>query len=329
MLRVAEPDGWLGEGRRGLVENEILLFVLFNIFILILLAIDLGLFHKEAHAIGLREAIFWSILWVVVALLFNAGVFIVAGSTKGVEFLTGYVIERALSFDNIFVFIVIFSYFGVPRAYQYKALIWGVLGALVTRLLFIIAGTALIAQFEWVLYIFGLILIVSGWKIMVQKGTEVHPERNIFIRVARKLFPVVPNYDSPRFFLRIDGKMFMTPLFLVLVTIETTDIMFAVDSIPAVFGVTRDPFIVYSSNVFAILGLRATYFLLAGIMETFHYLSYGLSAILIFIGTKMLLEHLYPIPTLVSLGVVVAMLTVAIIASLVRNRRIAKKGGVS
>lgn len=329
MLRVAEPDGWLGEGRRGLVENEILLFVLFNIFILILLAIDLGLFHKEAHAIGLREAIFWSILWVVVALLFNAGVFIVAGSTKGVEFLTGYVIERALSFDNIFVFLVIFSYFGVPRAYQYKALIWGVLGALVTRLLFIIAGTALIAQFEWVLYIFGLILIVSGWKIMVQKGTEVHPERNIFIRVARKLFPVVPNYDSPRFFLRIDGKMFMTPLFLVLVTIETTDIMFAVDSIPAVFGVTRDPFIVYSSNVFAILGLRATYFLLAGIMETFHYLSYGLSAILIFIGTKMLLEHLYPIPTLVSLGVVVAMLTVAIIASLVRNRRIAKKGGVS
>jgi TerC family integral membrane protein len=310
------------------VESEILLFVLFNIFILILLAIDLGLFHKEAHAIGLREATFWSILWIVVALIFNAGIFLVAGSTKGVEFLTGYVIERALSFDNIFVFVVIFSYFGVPRAYQYKALIWGVLGALVTRLLFIIAGTALIAQFEWVLYVFGLILILSGWKIMVQKGTEVHPERNIFIRLARKLFPVVTGYDSPRFFLRIDGKIFMTPLFLVLVTIETTDIMFAVDSIPAVFGVTRDPFIVYSSNVFAILGLRATYFLLAGVMETFYYLSYGLSAILIFIGAKMLFEHLYPLPTLVSLGVVMVILTLAIIASLLRNRRVARKKGM-
>jgi tellurite resistance protein TerC len=310
------------------VENEILLFVLFNVFILILLAIDLGLFHKEAHAIGLREATFWSILWIVVALIFNAGVFLVAGSTKGVEFLTGYVIERALSFDNIFVFVVIFSYFGVPRAYQYKALIWGVLGALITRLLFIVAGTALIAQFEWVLYVFGLVLILSGWKIMVQKGTEVHPERNIVIRVARKLFPVATGYDNPRFFLRIDGKIFMTPLFLVLLTIETTDIMFAVDSIPAVFGVTHDPFIVYSSNVFAILGLRATYFLLAGVMETFYYLSYGLSAILIFIGVKMLLEDLYPLPTLVSLGVVIVILTVAIVASLLRNRRMARKKSI-
>jgi tellurite resistance protein TerC len=305
-----------------MVGNEILLFVLFNLFILALLAIDLGVFHRKAHAIGLREATFWSILWIVVALIFNAGVFIVAGNTKGVEFLTGYVIERALSFDNIFVFVVIFSYFGVPSTYQYKALIWGVLGALITRLLFIVAGTALIAKFEWVLYVFGLILIISGWKIMVQKGTEVHPERNIIIRMVRKLFPVTTSYDSPRFFLRIDGKTFMTPLFLVLVTIETTDIMFAVDSIPAVFGVTRDPFIVYSSNVFAILGLRATYFLLAGIMETLYYLSYGLSAILVFIGMKMLLEHLYPIPTLVSLAVVVAILTVAIIASLIRNKRI-------
>jgi len=308
-------------------ENEILLFGLFNVFILLLLAIDLGVFHRTPHAIGLKEATLWSILWVAVALVFNAGVFFVAGHNKGLEFLTGYLIERALSFDNIFVFVVIFSYFGVPTQYQYKALIWGVIGALITRLIFIVAGTALIAKFEWILYVFGVVLIASGWKIMVQKGTEVHPERNIFIRLVRRLFPVVTNYDSPRFFQRIGGRAFMTPLFLVLVTIETTDIMFAMDSIPAVFGVTRDPFIVYSSNVFAILGLRATYFLLAGIMETFHYLSFALSTILIFIGLKMLLEHIYPISTVVSLGVVVVLLLFAIIASLIRNRRLARKGG--
>jgi tellurite resistance protein TerC len=305
--------------------SEALLFVAFNVFILLMLALDLGVFHKKAHAVTVKEAIIWSIVWIILALLFNVGVFLVAGHAKGLEFLTGYLIERALSFDNIFVFVVIFTYFGVPAQYQHKALFWGVLGALITRSLFIVVGTALIAKFEWVLYIFGVILILSGWKILVQKGTEVHPEKNVFIRLTRRLFPVTTTYESSRFLVRSSGKLFITPLFLVLVTIETTDVMFAVDSIPAVFGVTRDPFIVYSSNVFAILGLRATYFLLAGIMDTFYYLTYGLSIILIFIGAKMLLETIFPIPTPISLLVVVGILTVAVAASLVRNKRLRQK----
>jgi tellurite resistance protein TerC len=257
----------------------------------------------------------------VLALVFNAGVFIVAGHRTGLEFLTGYLIERALSFDNIFVFVLIFSYFGVPTRYHHRALFWGVVGALVTRSIFIAAGAALIARFAWVLTIFGVILIVSGWKMLGNKNVEVHPDRNLFIRAARRLFPVTGGYDSARFFERRDGRLYLTPLFLVLLTIETTDIVFAVDSIPAVFGVTQDPFIVYSSNVFAILGLRATYFLLAGVMDTFHYLSHGLSLVLIFIGTKMLLDHFIPISIGLSLGVVTLILTVAVAASLVRARR--------
>ena len=309
--------------------NELFLFIVFNIFILLLLGVDLGVFHKKVHAISVKEAVIWSIVWIVLALVFNAGVFLFAGSAKGLEFLTGYLIERALSFDNIFVFVVIFSYFGVPAQYQHKALFWGVLGALITRSLFIAAGTALITKFEWVLYIFGVILVVSGWKIMFQKGTQVHPEKNVFIRLARKLFPVTHAHEFSKFVVRDAGKVFITPLFLVLITIETTDVMFALDSIPAVFGVTRDPFIVYSSNVFAILGLRATYFLLAGIMDTFYYLSYGLSIILIFIGVKMLLEAVYPVPTTIALLVVVGILIVAVIASLVRNKRLAKRASSS
>jgi tellurite resistance protein TerC len=278
-------------------------------------------FNRKAHAITLREAVLWSIVWTVLALVFNAGVFIVAGHRTGLEFLTGYLIERALSFDNIFVFVLIFSYFGVPTRYHHRALFWGVVGALVTRSIFIAAGAALIARFAWVLTIFGVILIVSGWKMLGNKNVEVHPDRNLFIRAARRLFPVTGGYDSARFFERRDGRLYLTPLFLVLLTIETTDIVFAVDSIPAVFGVTQDPFIVYSSNVFAILGLRATYFLLAGVMDTFHYLSHGLSLVLIFIGTKMLLDHFIPISIGLSLGVVTLILTVAVAASLVRARR--------
>jgi tellurite resistance protein TerC len=301
--------------------DTVTFFILFNVFILLMLAIDLGVFNRKAHAITLREAVLWSIVWTVLALVFNAGVFIVAGHRTGLEFLTGYLIERALSFDNIFVFVLIFSYFGVPTRYHHRALFWGVVGALVTRSIFIAAGAALIARFAWVLTIFGVILIVSGWKMLGNKNVEVHPDRNLFIRAARRLFPVTGGYDSARFFERRDGRLYLTPLFLVLLTIETTDIVFAVDSIPAVFGVTQDPFIVYSSNVFAILGLRATYFLLAGVMDTFHYLSHGLSLVLIFIGTKMLLDHFIPISIGLSLGVVTLILTVAVAASLVRARR--------
>jgi tellurite resistance protein TerC len=309
--------------------NEVLLFVLFNIFILTLLALDLGVFHRKAHTVTIREAALWSIVWIVLAFLFNAGIFYFSGQQAGLEFLAGYLIERALSMDNIFVFLIIFSYFGVPSHYQHKVLFWGVLGALIMRSVFIALGATLIARFEWILYIFGVILIVSGWKMMIQKDVEVHPDKNIFIRLARKLFPVVPGYETPRFFLRKAGKLFITPLFLVLLTVETTDVVFAVDSIPAVFGVTRDPFIIYSSNVFAILGLRAMYFLLAGMMNSFTYLSYGLSLVLIFIGAKMLAEGFIHIPIAISLLVVAAILAISIAASIVRNRRQARRTGTS
>ncbi len=301
--------------------NETLLYVVFTLFILLMLAIDLGVFNRKAHTVSLREAIIWSVVWTLLALAFNVGVFLYAGPTTGLEFFTGYLIERALSFDNIFVFVVIFSYFDVPPRYHHRVLFWGVVGALVTRALFIAAGTALISRVEWVLYLFGLILIVSGWKMMTQKGVKVDPDRNIFIRAARTLFPVETGFDSGRFLLVKNGTLYITTLFLVLLTVETTDIVFAVDSIPAVFGVTRDPFIVYSSNIFAILGLRATYFLLAGVMETFEYLSHGLSLILIFIGVKMLLTDIVHIPIITSLIVVAAILVLAVTASLVKARK--------
>jgi tellurite resistance protein TerC len=300
--------------------STVLLYGLFTLFILAMLAIDLGVFNRTAHVVSLREAVIWSIVWTVLALLFNAGVWWYEGSTKALEFLTGYLIERALSFDNIFVFVIIFSYFAVPQHLHHRALFWGVLGALVTRALFIAAGAALISRFDWILYLFGAILVISGWKMFAQKDVEVHPDRNIFIRLARMLFPVTSGYESGRFFARIDGRLAITPLFLVLLTIETTDVVFAVDSIPAVFGVTQDPFIVYTSNIFAILGLRATYFLLAGIMDTFHYLSHGLSAILIFIGFKMLLAGVIHVPITLSLLIVTAVLAVSVVASLLHRK---------
>jgi tellurite resistance protein TerC len=301
--------------------NETTLFILFNLFILVMLAIDLGVFNKKAHTVNVTEAIVWSVVWFLLAMLFNVGVYLYAGSTTALEFLTGYIIERALSFDNIFVFVIIFSYFGVPSRYHHRVLFWGVIGALITRSLFIAAGAALISRFEWVLYLFGVILVVSGWKMMVEKDIEVHPDKNIMIRLARRIFPVATGWESPGFLLKHNGRLHITTLFLVLLTVETTDIVFAVDSIPAVFGVTHDPFIVYSSNVFAILGLRATYFLLAGIMESFHYLSHGLSLVLMFIGLKMLTADVFHVPITVSLGIVALVLSVAIVASLIKRRR--------
>jgi len=302
-------------------QNETLLFILFNIFILCLLFLDLGVIHRKAHSVGVREAAIWSAVWVSLSLIFNGGIFYFVGQTAGLEFLAGYLIEKALSVDNIFVFLIIFSYFGVPPVYQHKVLFWGVLGALIMRSVFIALGATLIARFDWILYIFGGILVLSGWKMMFQQGVTVHPDKNIFIRLARRFFPVTAGYDSPRFFERRGGKLFITPLLLVLITVETTDVVFAVDSIPAVFGVTRDPFIVYSSNVFAILGLRALYFLLAGMMNSFAYLSHGLALVLIFIGAKMLTEGLIHIPIGISLLVVVGILSIAIGVSLIHSRR--------
>ncbi len=311
-------------------QNELLLFILFNIFILFLLALDLGVFHRKDEPVSVREAAVWSVIWIALSLVFNLGLYFWVKERTGsaaeatrvsLEFLTGYLMEKALSVDNIFVFIVIFSYFGVPPKYHHRVLFWGVLGALIMRGIFIALGTVLIARFDWVLYIFGIILIVSGWKMAFGSGEQVHPDKNIFIRLARKFFRVEPGFDSHNFIIRRQGKIYITTLFLVLITVETTDVVFAVDSIPAVFGITRDPFIVYSSNVFAILGLRALYFLLAGVMNTFYYLKFGLSLILAFIGCKMLVEDFVHVPILVSLTVVGSVLTVAIAASLVRNRR--------
>jgi tellurite resistance protein TerC len=298
-----------------------LLWIAFGVVVVLMLAIDLGVFNRKAHEIGFKEALVWSIVWTVVALLFNGAVFLSAGPERGLEFFTGYVIERALSFDNLFVFVLIFSYFGVPRQYHHRALFWGVVGALVTRAVFIAAGVALIVRFEWILYFFGAILVYSGWKMLKEKDVEVHPDRNLIIRAARTLFPVTAEFGAGRFFLRKDRRLFLTPLFLVLITIETTDIVFAVDSIPAVFGVTHDPFIAFTSNIFAILGLRASYFLLESILKTFKYLSHGLSVVLIFIGLKMLFADFAHIPIGIALAIVIAVLIVAIVASLIGQRR--------
>jgi tellurite resistance protein TerC len=298
-----------------------LLWIAFGIVVVLMLAIDLGIFNRKAHEIGFREALIWSIVWTVVALLFNGAVFLFAGPERGLEFFTGYVIERALSFDNLFVFVLIFSYFGVPRRYHHRALFWGVVGALVTRAIFIAAGVALIVRFEWILYLFGAILVYSGWKMLREKDVEVHPDRNLIIRAARTLFPVTAEFGAGRFFLRKEHRLFLTPLFLVLITIETTDIVFAVDSIPAVFGVTHDPFIAFTSNIFAILGLRASYFLLESILKTFKYLSHGLSVVLIFIGLKMLFADIVHIPIGMALLIVIGVLGAAIGASMISERR--------
>ena len=299
------------------MTGENLLWVVFAAVVLLMMAIDLGVFNRRAHEIGFKEENVWSIIWTVVALSFNAAVFVSVGSARGLEFFTAYVIERALSFDNLFVFVIVFSYFGVPARFQHRVLFWGVVGAMVMRAIFIAAGVALIVHFAWILYVFGVVLLWSGWKMMKDQTVEVHPDKNIIIRGARKLFPVTSGFGDGRFVEIRDRALFLTPLLLVLITVETTDIVFAVDSIPAVFGVTRDPFIAFTSNILAILGLRASYFLLAGIMKTFRYLGRGLSVVLMFIGVKMLLGELFPISIGVSLSVVAVLLAASIVASLV------------
>jgi tellurite resistance protein TerC len=288
----------------------------FLVLIGVLLAIDLGLVNRRAHAIGTREALLWSSFFVGLSLVFNLWIYLRFGPQPGLEFLTGYLIEYALSVDNIFVFLVIFNYFGVPPQYQHRVLFWGILGAIVLRATFIVAGAALITAFHWVIYIFGAFLLLTGLKILVQKETEVHPERNPVLRLFRKLVPLVPEYEGQRFFVRRASRLMATPLMLVLVLVEATDVVFAVDSIPAIFGITRDPFIVFTSNIFAILGLRALYFLLAGMMDQFHYLKVGLGLVLAFIGVKMLIADFVHVPIEISLGVVVALLGGGVGASL-------------
>jgi len=291
---------------------------IFFALVLAMLALDLGVFNRKVHRIGLREALFWSIVWTLVALAFNWWVYAEFGSQVGLEFLTGYVIERALSFDNIFVFIVIFNYFAVPAEYQHRVLFWGILGALISRGIFVALGTALLAKFAWLIFVFGAILLFTGFRLLFQKETEVHPEKNPVVRLFQRFVRLTPHYHGKSFFIREDGVLKATPLMLVLVVIEATDVVFAVDSIPAVFGVTQNPFIVFTSNIFAILGLRALYFLLAGLMHKFRYLGFGLALVLIFIGAKMLLHEWIHIPVELSLGIVIGILAVAVVVSLLR-----------
>lgn len=297
------------------------LWIGFNVFVLGMLALDLGVFHRKAHVVSFKEAGVWSAVWIALALVFNAGIWYVFGPQKGMEFLTGYLIEKSLSVDNIFIFALIFGYFAVPQEYQHRVLFWGILGALVMRAAFIAAGAALIASFHWVIYVFGGFLILTGIKMAFTPDKGLEPEKNPVVRLVRRLLPVTRDYRGQRFVVRENGALAVTPLFLVLALVETTDLIFAVDSIPAIFAVTTDPFIVYTSNVFAILGLRSLYFLLAGVMAKFEYLKLGLAAILVFVGTKMAIVDLYKIPSPVSLGVVAGILALAIAASLLRARR--------
>ncbi len=299
--------------------DTLTIWIVFNIFVLVLLALDLGVFHRGNHSISVKESLIWSAIWVLVAIAFNVGVVYFSGPDKGLEFFTGYVIERSLSIDNIFVFILMFSYFGVPSQFQYKVLFWGILGALLMRGALILVGTALIEAFHWILYVFGAILILSAIRMALQKDDDaVQPDRNPVVRLFRRFFPVTESYHGGAFFVRQGTRRLATPLFIVLLVVETTDLVFALDSIPAIFAITTDPFIVYTSNVFAILGLRALYFALAGIMDRFHYLKLGLSIVLAFVGAKMLLDMFIHIETWVSLVVVASVLTIAVIASLVR-----------
>jgi tellurite resistance protein TerC len=292
------------------------LWIGFTIFVLGMLALDLGVFHRDAHELRVREALGWTGVWISLALLFNLGVYLWFGSELALEFLTGYVIEKALSVDNIFIFLVIFSAFSVPTKLQHRALFWGVLGALVTRAIFIVLGAALLHRFHWVAYFFGAFLVFTGIKLLVQRSGEVHPERNPVVRLFRRLVPAVDDYRDGHFTVVEAGKRYATPLLLVLVAIEMTDIVFAVDSIPAIFAVTMDPFIVYTSNIFAMLGLRALYFALAGMIGKFHYLKESLSLVLVFVGAKMLLAGIYQVPILMSLAVIATLLAGAVVASL-------------
>jgi tellurite resistance protein TerC len=286
-----------------------------------MLALDLGVFHRKAHVIKIKEALLWSGFWIALALLFNLGIYFWRGPETALEFLTGYLIEKSLSVDNLFVFLLIFTYFDVPPLYQHKVLFWGILGALIMRAIFIAAGITLIQTFHWIVYLFGIFLIYTGIKLARHKEREIHPERNPVVRIFRRIMPVSDQYEGDKFILRKGKGYVFTPLFIVLLIIETTDVIFAVDSIPAILAITLDPFVVYTSNVFAILGLRALYFALAGMMRLFHHLHYGLSAILVLVGIKMLLADIYKIPTAIALGLIAAILLISIIASVVKPRR--------
>ena len=302
---IGSPPVWLG----------------FTLFVLALLALDLGVFHRKARAVGPREAGIWSAVWISLALAFNLGILHLHGPERALEFLTGYLIEKALAVDNIFVFYAVFASFAVPAAYQHRVLFWGVLGALLLRAVFILAGAALIARFHWILYVFGALLVFTALKLLWMGEHGLHPERNPAFRLFRRLVPCVGDYHAGRFTVVLEGRRYATPLLLVLVLIEWTDLIFAVDSIPAIFAVTRDPFIVFTSNIFAILGLRSLFVLLAGVIGRFHLLKPSLALVLAFVGAKMLLADFAKVPIGISLAVVTGIVGAGIVGSLVFPRR--------
>jgi tellurite resistance protein TerC len=309
-----------------MIEVTSVWWVGFIVFVLCALAIDLGLFHRKSHVIRPKEAGIMVSIWFAFAVLFGIGVSMTLGHKKGLEFATGYLVELSLSMDNVFIMALIFAHFHVPNAHQHRVLMWGIIGALIMRGILIGAGSALVQEFHWVLYLFGIFLLITGIKMMFFRASEeFDPEKNLVVVLARKIFPITQHYHGDRFFIRQHGKSYATPLFLVLLLIEATDLMFAVDSVPAIFAITTDPFIVYTSNVFAILGLRSMYFLLAGAMSKFHYLKLGLAFILSFVGIKMLLINVIKIPTAFSLLVIVGILGLAVLASVWRNLKSAKE----
>lgn len=293
-----------------------MLWVVFALAVTAMLALDLGVFHRRAHAVGFGEALGWLVAWFSLAVLFMGVVYFWRGMHDALAFMTGYLIEWSLSVDNIFVFLMIFSYFRVPAEYQHKVLFWGILGAIVMRAFMITVGVVLVHRFEWIVYVFGAFLLFTGIRMATHRAEEIHPERNPVLKLVRRAFPVTKHYQGSRFFVKRMGRIAATPLFVVLTVVESTDLVFAVDSVPAVLAISTDPFVVITSNVFAILGLRSLYFVLAGIMGLFRYLKYGLSLILVFVGFKMIASHLVSIPVALALGVVVVILLVSIAASL-------------
>lgn len=303
------------------MSESTILWGAFSLFVLGMLALDLGVFHRKSHAISVKEALTWTLVWIVLAMLFNFFVYHYFDREKALEFFTAYLVEKSLSIDNIFVMIMIFSYFSVPDSYQHKVLFWGILGALVMRVIFIFAGIELIHKFHWLIYAFGAFLVFTGIRMVYGEDKPIDPSGNPLVKLVRRIFPVTESFEGDQFFIRRDRKIWATPLFIVVVLIEATDVIFAVDSIPAIISISDDAFIVYTSNVFAILGLRSLYFALAGIGKYFTYLKYGLAAILVFVGAKMCISDFYKIPVEISLIVIAFLLAISMIASVIVKRK--------
>jgi len=302
------------------MSQEALLWIGFHVFVFIMLILDIGVFHRRSHEVSVKEALLWSLLWVSLALAFNIGIWYYSTPQRALEFATGYIIEKSLSVDNLFVFLALFKYFKVPAKYQHKVLFWGIIGALLLRAVFIVGGVALIDNFHYIIYVFGLFLVYTGFRLFTNKDEHIEPEKNPVLKLLRRYMPVTNEYHEDKFFIKKIGRTIATPLFVVLVLIETTDVIFAVDSIPAVLAISSDQFIVYTSNIFAILGLRTLYFALAGVIHVFHYLNAGMSIILMFIGCKMLIADVYKLPIEIALGIIVLILLGSVVLSLLKPK---------